>query len=410
MRQRTTTYDRPTGGSADAQGRVAVCVVVLALALSALVGCERKPDLHLHYDAQIDIELKFSLLQLDSFWNYVDENGVRYKWQDEWFYGWDDNDVQIFGPQGYTQPDVFNLRRYYTGSVGSGAHLNVISDMVRGMTYSGLYSWGFWDVLAWNNITTSDGVQSLVIDEGDGLSDVLASTGQTMRSARYQAPVYTRSFYQPEELFSSYLQGIEVSRNLDGFVYDEDRGVWVKTINMELEPRAYIYLTQVILRHNRGKVAGVDGMANLSGMSRGVNLNTGVTGNDAVTVSYNVRFKTNRTRLGESVDIAGGRVLTFGMCGVNGTRAGLSTSGSKMTTSVNDGLKHYMEVKMLFNNGYDSTFVFDVTDQVRRRYKGGVLTVVLDMDTISAPTRPGGSGFDAIVKDYEDGGTHSFDM
>jgi hypothetical protein len=69
-----------------------------------------------------------------------------------------------------------------------------------------------------------------------------------------------------------------------------------------------------------------------------------------------------------------------------------------------------MDVTMQFNNGMDSTFVFDVTDQVRRRFKGGVITVELDMDTIPVPSRNGGSGFDAVVKDFEDGGTHEFDM
>ncbi len=55
----------------------------------------------------------------------------------------------------------------------------------------------------------------------------------------------------------------------------------------------------------------------------------------------------------------------------------------------------------MFYNGMDSTFVFDVTDQVRERYKGGVITVELDMDTVPIPKRSGGSGFDAVVKDYE---------
>ena len=58
----------------------------------------------------------------------------------------------------------------------------------------------------------------------------------------------------------------------------------------------------------------------------------------------------------------------------------------------------------------DSTFVFDVTEQVRRRWRGGVITVELDMDTVPMPTRKGGSAFDAVVKDFEDGGTHEFDL
>ena len=89
------------------------------------------------------------------------------------------------------------------------------------------------------------------------------------------------------------------------------------------------------------------------------------------------------------------------MCNINGSRA---------NATYNDGVRHYMDLNMQFNNGMDSTFVFDVTNQVRRRYKGGVLTVELDADTIKIPTRKGGSGFDATVKDFEDGGTHEFDM
>ena len=170
---------------------------------------------------------------------------------------------------------------------------------------------------------------------------------------------------------------------------------------MLLRPVTYIYLTQVIIHHNNGRITGVDGNANLSGMARSVNVNTGVTDNDPITVHYYVRFKKNCDMKGENVDIAGGRVMTFGMCNLNPIRA---------TGTVNDGIHHYMDVNMQFNNGMDSTFVFDVTSQVHKRYKGGVLTVELDADTIKIPTRKGGSGFDAVVKDFEDGGTHEFDM
>jgi hypothetical protein len=105
---------------------------------------------------------------------------------------------------------------------------------------------------------------------------------------------------------------------------------------------------------------------------------------------------------GEKVDIAGGRLLNFGLCGHACGRL-----HSKQ--EVHDTEKHYMDVKLLFNNGIDSTFVFDVTQQVRDRYKGGVLTVELDMDTISVPSRSGGSGFDAVVKEFEEE-THEIEM
>lgn len=373
----------------------------LALAAAMLTGCERKPELHLDYNGDTDIDLPIVELQLDVFWNYDTEIGGTYDWRDEWYYGWDDNDKALFGEIGYTKPSVFEIRRYHTGDEAYAAHTSVISDIINGYTYSSTFDWGFWDILAWNEVQTIDGVQSLRFDEQSTLEYVTAYTGQTMNAARYHAPKYTRSFYQPEALFSAYSQALEINKNLDGFVYDPDRNVWVKQLEMLLSPVTYIYLTQVIIHHNNGRITGVDGNANLSGMSRSVNVNTGVTGDDPITVHYYVRFKTGCDMKGENVDIAGGRLMTFGMCNVNGSRA---------TETVNDGIRHYMDVDMQFNNGMDSTFVFDVTDQVRKRYKGGVLTVELDADTIKIPTRKGGSGFDATVKDFEDGGTHEFEM
>jgi hypothetical protein len=376
-------------------------IVTLAAAAAVLSGCERKPELHLNYDGDVVIDLPIVELELDIFWDYSAEIGVDYNWQDEWYYGWDDTDIELFGEIGYTKPSVFQLRRYHTGDTPYGEHTSVLSDVVNGYTYTKAFDWGFWDLLAWNEVTTIDGVQSLRFDETTTLDYVTASTGQTMNAARYQSPKYTRSFYQPEALFSAYSQAMEINKDLDGFVYDPDRNVWVRQLDMTLYPVTYIYLTQVIIHHNNGRITGVDGNANLSGMARSVNLNTGVTGDDPITVHYYVRFKQNCSKNGESVDIAGGRLLTFGMCNLNGSRA---------TESVDDGQRHYMDVNMQFNNGIDSTFVFDVTDQVRKRYKGGVLTVELDADTIKIPRRKGGSGFDAVVKDFEDGGTHEFEM
>lgn len=379
----------------------AAAVAALTMMGAVLAGCERKPDLHLDYSGTIVTNLPVVELQLDVFWDYSIDTEGRYDWQSEWYYGWDEQDQQLFGEIGYTKPEVFQIRRYYTGDVAYASHTSVLTDLINGYTYSAPFDWGYWDLLAWNDIVTSDGVQSLRLDEQTSLDYVTAYTGQTMNSAQYQAPHYTRSFYQPEQLFSAYTQAVEINKNLDGFTYDESRDLWVRELSMTLRPVTYIYLTQVIIHHNNGKITGVDGNANLSGMARSVTVNTGVAGSDPVTVHYYVRFKTGCNMKGESVDIAGGRLTTFGMCNVDGSRA---------TETVKDGLRHYMDVNVQFNNGNDSTLVFDVTDQVRRRYKGGVITVELDADSIKIPSRKGGSGFDAVVKDFEDGGTHEFEM
>lgn len=394
--------------------------VVVLLEVIVLFSCSPEPPLHL-YDAQ---EAEFNLplidLELDLYWDYELAFGINYNWRAEWFYGWDDEDRRIFGELGYEDPDVFNLRRYYTGDKPRAPHTGVILNTVEGRHFLASYDWGFWDILAWNEVQTIDGVQSLVFDETTSLDSVTAYTNPSMRSSRYNAPRFTQAFYAPEPLFAAYDQAIEINSNLDGFVWDPERQAYVRTLNMTLMPVTYIYLTQVILHNNRGRVNGVEGSADLSGMARSTVLNSRRAGDDAITVYYNVRLKNDcdygkpfeaeeankdnkAPEAYEKVDIIGGRLLTFG---IPSTEA----NAISRKEDVNDQHRHYMGVNMLFNNATDSTLVFDVTDQVRRCYKGGVITVELDMDTVPLPTRRGGSGFNAVVKDFEDGGTHEFEM
>ena len=380
-------------------------VLVVMMSLVSLTGCYREPYLHLYdVDAPV-VELPIVELRLDLYWDYELNLGINYNWRAEWYYGWDDEDRRIFGELEYEEPTNFFLRRYYTGGNRFGKRIFKREAYVMGRTFRSSYDWGFWDILAWNDIKTIDGVQSLHFYEPEVLDEpVIAYTNQTMNSSRYYAPKYQNSFWEPEQLFSACENGIEISEDLEGFTYDPENNVWVRMLDMSLEPITYIYLPQVILRHNNGRITLVPGVANLSGMARSTNLNTGVTGTDPIAVNFNMRLKNDvEWENGERVDIVGGRMMTFGICGQNANRV------SRAEDSF-DKEHHYMDVMMQFYNGMDSTFVFDVTDQVRKRYKGGVITVVLDMDTVPVPKRSGGSGFNAVVKDIEDGGTWEFEM
>jgi hypothetical protein len=362
-----------------------------------------EPPLHLYNTKDVNLDIPVVDLDLQVYWDYEMSFDISYDWEAEWHYGWDDTDLQMFGELGYSEPTTFNLRRYYTGDIPNGPRLSVRPDKVYGKSFSGRYEWGYWDLLVWNEISTIDGVQSLRIDEAENYDSVVASTGPSMMMSRYQAPRYTRSFYEPELLFGAQSLAEAITPDLKGFIFDAERNVYFKQLNMLLKPLTYIYLTQVILHNNNGRVTSVDGSANLSGMARSVVINTGRAGSDPITVYYNVLMKKGCNMKGESVDIVGGRLVTFGMCNQLHNQI---TDVSQVT----DKEPHYMDVTMQFNNGMDSTLVFDVTDQVRRRYRGGVITVELNMDTVPIPSRSGGSGFDAVVKDFEDGGTHEFEM
>lgn len=377
--------------------------IVLAV-FSLLVCCIRDPELHLFDGGEIDTDLPLVDIDLDTYWDYdfETEYDVAVSWESEWFYGWDEEDVRIFGQLGYTEPSTLQLRRYFTGSEPYTSHTSVLSHTITGHSFRANYNWGFWDILTWNDIYTPDGVQSLIFDEQTSLDSVIAYTNQSMFHTRYNSPEFTHSFYQPEELFSAYEQGIEINRDLRGFEFDPIRNVYVKKLNMTLEPITYIYLTQVIIHNNHNRITGTDGQGNLSGFGRTTVLNNGIAGPDVITVYFNNRFKANCKRDDEYVDIVGGRMLTFGIVGQNMNRI-------KNRSEVLDKVPHYLDVTLLFNNGMDSTFVFDVTEQVRSHWRGGVITVDLDMDTVRIPTRKGGSAFDAVVKEFEEE-THEIEM
>ena len=377
-------------------------LIATALAVLALTACERRPELHLYAAGDRTLEFPIVDLELEAIWDYELVYGIQYDWRAEWYYGWDEDDRRLFGELEYGTPTSYNLRRYYTGANALAPHRNVLADHVAGNTFRGSYTWGFWDILVWNDVQTIDGVQSLNFDERGANDHVVVYTNPSMNPSRYQAPRFTHAFYQPEPLFAAYEQGIEISEDLHGFEFDPERNVWVKKLDMLLEPVTYIYLTQVILHNNRGRVTAIDGESNASGFARTTTLNTGVAGDDAITVHYNTRFKHDVDMKGENVDIAGGRFLTFGICSHNAYRI---TDPAQL----HDTHEHYMDVHMQFYNGTDSTLVFNITDQVRRRYKGGVITMELDMDTVPIPQRPGGSGFDAVVQDFEEE-THEIEM
>ncbi len=61
-------------------------------------------------------------LELHVLWDYLFSYDHEYDWEAEWLYGWDEKDVEIFGPLEYTLPTDFNVRRYYTKDVQYGQH------------------------------------------------------------------------------------------------------------------------------------------------------------------------------------------------------------------------------------------------------------------------------------------------
>lgn len=383
-------------------------LAVLAMFVSLFASCRREPVLHLHRD-NISLEFPIIDLELDVVWDYRFVYDIFYDWRSEWYYG---DDPELFGGIGdevigYHKPSVFELRRYFTGDVPYAPHSRREEFLIEGYSFTGEFDWGFHDLLVWNYITPAPGevAVSIHIDETTTLDSVYAYTREGMRNVKLpNRAVVTRAYFQPEELFSAYDQAEEIDHNLTGFVWDEERGVWLKTLEAKLQPLTYIYLTQIIIHNNNGRIVGVDGEADLSGMASSTNLNTGYTGSTPVAVNYRCRMKKHIDVEGEDVDIVGGRVMTFGICNHVCNRVSRAPIPDH-----EDPDRHYIDCTFISNEGMEVTKAFDVTDQVRTRFKGGVLTVHVDANDIEFQKKTGGSGFDAVIEE-ETKEEHEFEM
>ena len=400
-------------------------------------SCSPEPPLHLYDDETITINLPAPKLNLEVVWNYsiVYKTKTTYDWKAEWYYGWDDYDRGLWGEINYTEPTKFYLRRYYTGNLPYGPHLRYDAPPpFYGNSYQDFFDWGFWDILVYNEPQVN--VISVHFDESNPES-ILAYTNPSSFSSRYHAPRYTRAFYAPEPVFSGYKQAEEINEDLKGFDYDKENDVWVRKMQLDLLPVTYIYLVQIILHNNKGRVSGIADNCNLTGMALNTNLHTRRAGDDAISVNFECGKKTDVPLVpysqvldpttatvdpatAEHVDIIGGRMMTFGMCGFSPwdditaeDEVIEENTPGHIEQKINDIDKneHYLEVTFTFENSPQTLYKsYPVTDQVRKYFKGGVITVHVNVDELDIPDSGGGSGFDAVVKDMEDGGTYEFDF
>ena len=166
--------------------------------------------------------------------------------------------------------------------------------------------------------------------------------------------------------------------------------------------RSYIYLVQIVMLNNDGRVKGINGNAAMSSMASGTNVNTGHTSYTPSIVYFNTRLKRNMVAQGQPCEIIGGKFTTFGLCDMEPyTRAGKLYQGSR------SNLKNNLFFNILFSNDGVKTYSVDVTQQCQSQAHGGVITVFIDCAKLEPPEGPGdeggtGSLFVPTVEDYDE--------
>ncbi len=378
-----------------------ICSLLVLCVSMHLKSCI-EPPLHLP-GQEILTEVPAVETQLNVVWD------INVDWKANWHYGWDATDSTIWGSIGYEKPSSYQVRRYYTGNLPDAPHTDVDAFSISGTSFRRYFSFGYYDMLLWSDIDSKDGTQVLVINES--LEKVEATTTVTRGMSRGFIKLVNAAAMedttglvglknQPEIFFAAYPEDIYISRNLKDYIYDPVENIYIKKIETQLRPLVYIYLVQIVLRNNDGRVKGISGNAALSSMASGTNVNTGHTNNQPAIVYFNTRVKQKKNVNGEICDIIGAKLTTFGLCDMEPyTRAGSQYSGTRSE------LHNYMFFDLLFSNDGVKTYSVDVTDQCQAQCHGGVITVYIDCGQLEPPPGPEkgtGSLFVPTVEDYDE--------
>ncbi|MCR5518985.1 MAG: DUF5119 domain-containing protein [Bacteroidales bacterium] len=369
--------------------------IMFLAALLILGGCTIEPPLHLRDVAATKVTLEASV-KAEFMWQ-VD-------WKSKWQYAWQE-DAQ--GPLGYTQPQGIRMHVYTLDDARQPKSHTIYN-------FSGLSGQmdifvGVHDLLFHNNDS-----EALLFRSESELSDLYSYTRVLSSGLKSSSLVKTISqkaaatkadseeeidepvCLMPDQLFSLYDYAHRITDNLEDYEYID--GQYVIRIEGELRPLTYIYLFQVKLLNNYGRVSGSMGGAALTGMAESVNMRSAENSSETVSVPMDVHINT-----AADPDMLGARVLTFGIPGCNPYEA------SSLATAP-DG-KHYFVLNVTFKTGHYKNIRIDVTDQIRALPTGGVITLELDVEDFPPedidPPISNGGGFDPLINDWGDETGHT---
>ena len=371
---------------------IAPWVFVALLLTSIITGCQRK-DLYLAQRGTLNIDVSVYDIPLDLLWGL--------DWKTEWQYLWDES---LYGPIGYTEPTGIRANVYTLDETNQRFRYTTRNLPKTGGKVS-LTTRQSYDMVFYNNDT------EYILFSTDEANDYFYATTRSNTKA-----AYTRSYdhyNQPDQLFGTYLHDLYVTDDPDAYEmsYDEE-GIpyYVFEVNATLDPYTFIYLYQVMVLNNdddAGKrITGCEGIS-VDGLAGGVDLFTRVTDSlNLVTITQEetMPMLTDRAlRLPDGTettgDIFAARIMTWGIPGIDPLAQNATRTEAQPQDSIGAG------IGLIMRNGTVYPIQRNITEQIKQRPAGGVITIVIDAaeipdSIIGGKPKPGG-GFDASVDNWE---------
>ena len=369
--------------------RARVLISVCALLLLSLGSCSIQPPLHLREPADVDVIMS-AHVELDVMW--------QIDWEARWEFRWEASQL---GPVGYEEPKGMRLHAYAlsdTDEYTSHQIFNFTGYESRLRLYAGYFGFLFHNNDSETILFESDDDYSdiwaytRVISKGLKASSIVETMAQKSAATKADGdydPGQDPVVLAPDGLFSLYSPRVWISDKLEDYEYIDGR--YIYRIQSALRPATFIYLFQIRLLNNGGRVVGSTGGAALTGMATRTNLHAGRTSEERVSVPMDVYI--NRA---DNPDLMGARLMTFGIPGCE--------PYDPASVSAAPQVPHYLVLNVSYSNGSYRNIRIDVTDQVRALPTGGVIDLEIDVDDFPPDPEPGpdGGGFSALVQDWQE--------
>lgn len=375
--------------------RSRVLISVLA-ALLLVSGCTIEPQLRLRKVATTKVVMQ-TKISTDIMW--------QVNWQAAWAFDWK---TEVYGPVGYTEPKGIRMHIYTlddTEAPKSHYVYNFVGNQGQADVFVGIH-----DLLFHNNDS-----EVLLFRSEDDLADIYSYTRIISKGLKSSIPVQTIEqkiatkaddddeetdlteeidepvAFAPDELFVMFEPKYHITDDLNDYEYID--GQYVLRIEGELIPHSFIYLFQVKILNNLDRVAGSMGGAALTGVAESVNLRTGETSTETVSILMDAYYDAT-----SDPEMFGARVLSFGIPGCN--------PYDPVSVAAAPTGRHWLVLNINFKNGKYKNVRIDVTDQIRALPTGGVIPLEIDVnDFPSEETDPSideGGGFDALIDDWNE--------
>ncbi len=363
-------------------------LILLCSLLPSVCSCRIEPPLHLRQTVDVDVALELDL-DVVALWQ-VD-------WEARWNFDWN---TQILGELEYNEPESIRMYAYTRnadGEIASRQEYNFMGTSGRIRAVAGSYDFLFHnnDSEALLFDTTTDPYKvyayTRVISPGLQLSTPIQTLSQKAEATKAGVEMKADSdpvVLQPDGLFSLFTPNQFISDDPADFEFIDGR--YVIRVGGTLTPADYIWLIQIRLVNNNGRVAGSAGGCALTGMADGVDLKTNVSGTTTVTVPSEVYI--NREN---DPDLMGARIVSFGIPGCN-------AYDSQSVAAAPAG-EHFFVLNVTYSTGAYKNIHIDLTKEVRALPTGGVINLELDVDDFPPEGGETGSGgFNALVQDWDE--------